>query len=85
MHKLALNFICKNESHIINNMLASTLPIVDLIVASDTGSTDDTIDIIRKFGLENHIPTYIFERPFDDFGSSRNFALAKLKETVADL
>ena len=47
MGKLALNFICKNESHIINKMLESCKEITDLIVATDTGSTDGTQEIIK--------------------------------------
>ena len=85
MGKLALNFICKDESHVIGKMLESCKTITDLIVVNDTGSTDGTQDIIRKFGEENNIPTYVFERPFDDFEKSRNHAIQKLKEVVAEL
>mgnify|MGYP003347915063 CR=1 FL=1 len=49
-NKLALNFICKNESQVIERMLNSNKPIVDLIVCNDTGSTDGTQDIIKKWG-----------------------------------
>jgi glycosyltransferase involved in cell wall biosynthesis len=44
MGKLALNFICKDESHVIGKMLESAKSITDLIVATDTGSTDGTQD-----------------------------------------
>lgn len=82
MVKLALNFICKNESHVIDRMLNSAKPIVDLIVACDTGSDDDTIDKIKKFGNDNNIQTYVFQRSFDNFENSRNYALQKLIEVV---
>jgi len=85
MGKLALNFICKNESHVIGKMLESCKTITDLIVVNDTGSTDGTQDIIRKFGEENNIPTYVFERPFDDFEKSRNHAMQKLRDVVQEL
>jgi glycosyltransferase involved in cell wall biosynthesis len=85
MGKLALNFICKNESHVISKMLNSAKSITDLIVAVDTGSDDGTQDIIRKFGEENNIPTYVFDRPFDNFEKSRNYAMQKLRDTVAEL
>ena len=45
-------------------MLTSVKSIVDLIVVNDTGSTDGTQDLIRKFGEKNNIPTYVFDRPF---------------------
>lgn len=85
MNKLALNFICKDESHIIEKMLKSTLPIIDLIVANDTGSTDGTQEIIKKFGKENNIPTYVLERPFDNFENSRNYAMDNLIKITKEL
>lgn len=85
MGKLALNFICKNEAHVIEKMLNSVKTITDLIVVNDTGSTDGTQDIIKKFGQENNIPTYVFERPFDDFEKSRNHAMQMLRDTVKEL
>jgi tetratricopeptide (TPR) repeat protein len=66
-------------------MLASVLPIADLIVAVDTGSVDDTASIIRRFAAETDTPVLLFERPFDDYGSSRNFALDRLLDAVTAL
>jgi glycosyltransferase involved in cell wall biosynthesis len=85
MGKLALNFICKDEAHVIKRMLESAKKIVDLIVVNDTGSTDGTQDIIKKFGEDNNIPTYVFERQFDNFENSRNHAMEKLIEVVDEL
>ena len=85
MGKLALNFICKNESHVIEKMLESAKDVVDLIVVNDTGSTDGTQQIIKNFGEKHGIPTYVFERPFDDFEKSRNHAMEKLRDVVKEL
>jgi glycosyltransferase involved in cell wall biosynthesis len=85
MPKLILNTIVKNESHCILTMLESALKISDAIVIADTGSTDGTQDLIRKFGEENNIPTYVFERPFDDFEKSRNFGMQKARDVVTEL
>lgn len=85
MGKLALNFICKDESHVIETMLNSAKDVVDLIVVNDTGSTDGTQQIIKDFGEKNNIPTYVFERPFDDFEKSRTYAMEKLREVVSEL
>ena len=85
MPKLALNFICKDESHVIERMLNSSSGILDLIVAVDTGSTDNTIELINKYGADNNIPTYVFERPFDTFDKSRNFAMDKLRDVVKEI
>jgi len=85
MPKLILNTIVKNESHCILTMLKSAIQISDAIVIADTGSTDGTQEIIRKFGEENNIPTYVFERPFDDFEKSRNFGMEKARDVVKEL
>lgn len=85
MAKLALNFICKNESHVIQKMLESIKSITDLIVVNDTGSTDGTQELIKKFGEDNNIPTYVFERAFDSFENSRNHAMDKLRSVVNDI
>lgn len=85
MVKLALNTIVKNEAHCIIGMLEAAAQITDLIVINDTGSTDGTQELIRNFGKEKNIPTYVFERPFDDFEKSRNYGVEKLKEVVAEL
>jgi len=85
MGKLALNFICKDESPVIEKMLESAKDIVDLIVVNDTGSTDGTQQIIKNFGEKYGIPTYVFERPFDDFENSRNHAMQKLRDVVKEL
>ena len=80
MAKLALNFICKNESHVILTMLESVKQIVDCIVACDTGSTDDTRELIKKFGADNNIETYVIDHPFDNFENSRNAGMKALME-----
>jgi len=85
MGKLALNFICKDEAHVIDRMLESAKNVVDLIVVNDTGSTDGTQDKIKQFGEKNNIPTYVFERQFDNFENSRNHAMKKLIEVVDEL
>lgn len=85
MPKLILNTIVKNESHCIIGMLEAAALITDIIVIADTGSTDGTQDLIRKFGEERGIPTYVFDRPFDNFENSRNFGMEKAREVVKEL
>jgi glycosyltransferase involved in cell wall biosynthesis len=85
MPKLILNTIVKDEAHCILGMLESAAKISDAIVIADTGSTDGTQDLIRKFGEERNIPTYVFERPFDDFEKSRNFGMGKARDVVKEL
>lgn len=81
--KLVHSQIMKNESHVIERMLNSIKPIVDEVVLVDTGSTDNTIEVCNKWGIDNNIPVHIFERPFDNFQDCRNFALSKTKEVMS--
>ena len=69
--------IVKNESHIILSTLKNVLEHIniDYWVISDTGSTDDTIDIINKFFHERKIPGEMFCDEWKDFGHNRTKAL----------
>ena len=46
---LCLNMIVKNESKIIRRLMESVSSIIDCYCICDTGSTDDTIEIINTF------------------------------------
>ena len=75
MAKLVLTQIMKNESHVVTRMLDSIKSIVDIVVMIDTGSTDNTIEVVKKWGENNNIETHVFERPFDNFEASRNYSI----------
>lgn len=72
---LCLNMIVKNESKIIRRLLKSTLKWIDSFCICDTGSTDNTVEIIETFYKENNIPGKIVYEPFQDFGHNRSFAM----------
>jgi tetratricopeptide (TPR) repeat protein len=67
--------IVKNESRVILRLLNSVLPIIDTYCICDTGSTDNTIELITTFFQQNNIPGKIVQEPFCDFGYNRSFAL----------
>ena len=54
--KICLNMIVKNESHIIEETLRCMVKYIDYWVISDTGSTDNTIEVITKFFEKEKIP-----------------------------
>jgi tetratricopeptide (TPR) repeat protein len=73
--KLCLNMIVKNESRIITRLLESVKSIIDCYCICDTGSTDDTAEVIRKWCTENGIPGEVYVEPFKNFGYNRTHAL----------
>ena len=73
--KVALNMIVKNESKIIKRLLESVLPIIDTYCICDTGSDDNTKEIISNFFNDYDISGCIFDEPFVNFGHNRNVAL----------
>ena len=79
-YKLALSQIVKNEAHVIERMLNTIKPIIDCVVVVDTGSTDGTQEVIKKWGENNNIPAFVYDRPFDNFENSRNYAMEMVKE-----
>jgi len=72
---LCLNMIVKNESKIIERLLTSVVDIIDTYCISDTGSTDNTIDLIRTFMKKAGKPGEVFSEPFQNFGYNRSVAL----------
>jgi glycosyltransferase involved in cell wall biosynthesis len=72
---LCLNMIVKNESKIITRLLESVAPILDSYCICDTGSTDNTVELITEFFASRNIPGKIVKEPFRDFGYNRTFAL----------
>ncbi len=80
MAKLVLTQIMKNEAHVITRMLNSIKPIVDIVCLVDTGSTDNTIEVVKNWGLENNVETHVFERAFDNFENSRNYSIQMARE-----
>lgn len=70
MFSISLCMITKNEEHFLENCLNSIKELVDEIIIVDTGSTDKTKDIAKKF------TTKIFDFNWcNDFSKARNESL----------
>ena len=67
--------IVKNESRIIKRLFDSVISIIDSYCICDTGSTDNTVEIIREYFKEKGIPGKIVLEPFKNFCHNRNVAL----------
>ncbi len=72
---LSLVVMVKNEAHCIVKTLDSARHHVDRVTVLDTGSTDGTQDVIRKWFKDRDIPGALHEEPFVDYATSRNRAL----------
>jgi tetratricopeptide (TPR) repeat protein len=75
--KLVLNMIVKNESHIIERLLRSVIPIIDAYCICDTGSNDNTKTIIQNVMSQAGISGEVYEEPFKNFGYNRTHALKR--------
>ena len=72
---ICLNMIVKNESKIIIRLLKSVYSIIDCFCICDTGSTDNTIDLINDFFKNKNIVGKVIKEPFQNFEHNRNVAL----------
>ena len=74
---ICLNMIVKNESAIIRDTLENITSHIslDYYVISDTGSEDNTVEIIKQFFNEKGIDGEIFHDKWENFAHNRNLAL----------
>ena len=82
--KICFCAIFKNESKNVYRCLNSTKRVIDYISICDTGSTDNTIELIEKWSAENNVPSKIHREPFKDFGYNRNLSVKMAQESFPD-
>lgn len=70
--RISLCMIVRNEADTIERCLRSAAPAVDELIVVDTGSTDDTVRIARRYGA------VVFSAEWeDDFAAARNVGLER--------
>lgn len=69
---LSLCMIAKNEEAVLDRCLKSVKGLVDEIILVDTGSTDATIEIAKRYTEHVYHFTWI-----NDFAAARNFSISK--------
>jgi glycosyltransferase involved in cell wall biosynthesis len=84
--KLVLVMIVKNESKIIERCLSSILPILDAIVISDTGSTDNTVELINGFIEKNSekVKGKVYVDEWKNFGHNRSKSITNAQEWLRE-
>ena len=77
MNTLCLCMIVKNEAHIIKETLENACKYFDFSywIICDTGSTDNTIDVIKKFFKEKNIKGELHQHKWVDFAHNRTKSL----------
>ena len=75
MHNLTLAMIVKNEAPNIERCLESVAPYIDYYVIADTGSSDNTKEIIKNFFDKKGISGEILDHEWQDFGTNRSKVL----------
>lgn len=76
---LCLNMIVKNESKIICRLFDSVISIIDCYCICDTGSSDDTIQVIQNYFQKKNISGKIFTEPFINFSYNRNISIQECR------
>ena len=79
---IALFMIVKNEEKIIKRCLDSALDIIDYLIITDTGSSDQTVDYINSFLEQNKhkIKGTVYHDKWINFGHNRTKSLTNAKE-----
>ena len=77
---ICLSMIVKNESKIICRFLDSIKSIIDYACICDTGSTDDTINVINNYFETNNMKGKVITKEFVNFQENRNFVLNEAKK-----
>ena len=82
-YKIILNMIVKNESKIIERCL-DTANWVDGFFISDTGSTDNTMEVIAGWGKRNQKIGAVAQNEWKNFGHNRTEAILQAKKWCED-
>lgn len=82
--KICLCAIFRNENKNVNRCLNAAKPVIDFVSICDTGSTDNTRELIKQWGIDNNIPTKIHSEEFINFGQARSLSLQLAKQSFPD-
>lgn len=81
---LILTTMVKNEEKALPRLIRSAAKIVDYVALSDTGSTDNTLEVARAVCKELNLPLSIEVREWKDFGTNRTLNLEHGRRVSAE-
>jgi len=82
--KICLCMIVKNESKIIERCLTAAQKVIDYVSIVDTGSTDNTKELIKRWCEDKGIPHVVHEEKFKNFSYNRTHSYRAAKESFPD-
>lgn len=85
MAKICLTMIVKNESGVMVRCMNSCRELLDAVCITDTGSTDNTKEVISQWCIDNKLPYFIHDFKFTTFGESRNESLRIARSKFPDM
>lgn len=81
---ICLCCILRNESKVVERLLESTKKIISYVSICDTGSTDNTIELVKNWSDMNKIPYSIHEEKWINFGLNRSNSFLAAKRAFPD-
>lgn len=85
MTKILLNMIVKNEAKIITRLLNSVESVIDALVICDTGSSDNTIEIIQDWAKTKGVGFKLIQDSWVNFGINRSNAINYAKQYISTI
>lgn len=82
--KICLTMIVRNESMNMVRLLDSVKAIIKMASIVDTGSTDNTEEVIINWSKEHKIPITVHHEPFRNFSYNRTHSVRVAKEAYPD-
>lgn len=79
-YKICLVMILKNESKIIKRCIEACKGIIDAVCVTDTGSTDNTIQVVKDVCDDMKLPCKVYESTWLNFGHNRTESYKNARE-----
>jgi tetratricopeptide (TPR) repeat protein len=83
--RFILLLMIKNESRIVRRAIASALPVVDAVCVCDTGSTDNTVELLTTHFPTLPVPAKLYTHTWTNFGVNRSLSFTAAQDFCASL